>query len=124
MEKLKNCEIIIDIGVIENISGGNQEFDILFSTKTGEKFKLSFRYVWDMRYSTENGYLDRGTKFVREEEQKSSILLVENSEYLKYFENQVSGTLPVDELKNYILFDAIDTVVEVLSLDPPVFVAL
>ena len=120
MEKLKNCEILIDIEHIENISGGDQKFEILFSTKKRDKHKLKFNYVWDMRYSIENGYIERGSKFVRDEEQESSILIVEDSEYLKYFKSQISGTLPIDELKNYILFDAIDTVVEILALDPPI----
>ena len=31
MEKLVNCDIIIDIEFIESISGGNQEFETVFS---------------------------------------------------------------------------------------------
>jgi len=124
VEKLTNCEIIIDIGAIEQISGGNQVFEIVFSAKTGEKYKLLFNYVWDMRCATENAFFDRGSKFIRGEKQKNSVYLIENSDYIKYFESQVSGTLPIDELKNYILFDAVDTVVEVLTLNPPILEVL
>lgn len=40
---------------------------------------------------------------------------MENSEYIKYFERQSSDTRPIDEIKNYIIFDAVDTVIEVVT---------
>jgi hypothetical protein len=122
MEKLMNCDITIDIECIEMISGANQCFEIVFSTKDESKFKVVFDFVWDMRYSIENGYIDRASKFLHSEKEKSSVLLVEGSEYVKYFENQVSGTRPIDGIKDYILFDAVDTVVEVLTIREPMLV--
>ncbi len=44
---------------------------------------------------------------------------MENSEYIKYFEQQVSGTLPVDKLKEYIIFDKVDTVISALAFEDP-----
>ena len=122
MEKLVNCNIIIKIELIELISGGNQEFEVLFSTKDKEKYKITFNSVWDMRYSIENGYIDRFSKFSRNAKQESSVLMVENSEYIKYFEKQVSGTRPINNLKNYILSDTVDTVIEILTVSEPKFV--
>jgi len=124
MEKLVNCEIIVNIHEIELISGGNRQFEIGFLTEGKEHYKLIFDSVWDMRYSIEEGYIDRFYNISREIEQKSSVLLVENSDYLKYFEKQVSGTRPINKVKNYILFDAIDTVVEILTSKPAVLLKL
>lgn len=124
MEILKNCNIITDIESIDKISGGNQLYEVFFSTKDSIKYKLVFDYVWDLRCSIENAYIDRSTKFGHKESEKSSILLIENSQYIKYFEEQVSGTRPIIGLKNYILFDKIDTVMEVLTLKEPTLVKL
>ena len=124
MEKLVNCAIIMDIEFIERISGANEFFEVIFLSKDNVKYKIEFDFVWDIRCSIENGYIDRFANFVRDAKEESSILLVENSEYIKYFERQVSGTRPVDKLKNYILFDAIDTVVEILTIKEPVIVKI
>ncbi|MDR0298845.1 MAG: hypothetical protein LBI13_02015 [Streptococcaceae bacterium] len=119
MEKLINCDVFLDIHMIENISGGNQEFEILVILTDGRKVKLCFDPVWDMRYSIENGYIDRATKFEREEVKKSSVVEVKNSDYIKYFEGQISGTRPTKELRDFILFDKVDTVVELLTFEEP-----
>ena len=119
METLINCDIMIDIELIEMISGRNQSFEVKFLTKDKTKYKLAFDWVWDLRYSIENGYIDRFSKFIRGVEQESSVLLVENSKYIKYFESQVSGTRPVNDLKNYIIYDTVDTVIEVLTAKEP-----
>jgi hypothetical protein len=119
MEKLTNCSIILDIESIENISGGNQYYEILVLAKDKIKYKITFDFVWDIRCSIENGYIDRFTKFQREAKENSSVLLIEDSDYLNYFEKQLSGTLPINNVKSYILFDSIDTVIEVLALNEP-----
>ena len=41
MEILTNCNIIINIELIELESGGNQKFEIVFITKDKEKYKLT-----------------------------------------------------------------------------------
>lgn len=56
--------------------------------------------------------------------EKSSILLIQNSNYVTYFEEQVSGTRPIDELKDFILFDRVDTIIEVLTLKEPVLIKM
>jgi hypothetical protein len=120
MEKLVNCHIKLDIELIEKITGGNQELEVIFLTKDKKRHKIYFDCVWDIRYSIENGYIDRFSKFIRDVKEPSSMVLVEDSKYIKYFEQQASGTRPVDELKDYIMFDAVDTVVEILTLKEPV----
>ncbi|MBD5470023.1 MAG: hypothetical protein HDR19_02585 [Lachnospiraceae bacterium] len=124
MEILVNCNIMIDIEMIDNIQGGNQSYEIFFSSKDKSKYKIVFDSVWDLRCSIENAYIDRFSKFCHNEEQESSVLLIQNSDYIQYFEKQVSGTRPVSGLKDYILFDSVDTVMEILTLKEPILVKL
>jgi len=120
MEILKNCNIIIDIELIENITGSNQYFEVVFSNQNKEKYKMVFDFVWDMRYSIENGYIDRISKFVQGWKQESGVFLIENSKYIEYFESQVSGTLPTDNIKDYLIVDKTDTILEILTNKEPV----
>lgn len=127
MEKLTNCEIIIDIESIENISGGNQTFEVLFSTKEKQKCKLIFKQVWDVRWSIENASIDRFCELRKNLPEgliDNNIFVVENSEYIKYFERQVSGTRPVYNLKHYILYDNVDSTIDILTLNSPVLEVL
>ena len=120
MQNLKNCNFTLDIELIELISGGNQEFEIIFSTKNKEKYKIIFDFVYDMRFSIENASIDRFYEFRKclpEGLIENGIYIVENSEpeYFSYFEHQVYRTYPVDELKHYILSDNIYTTVDILT---------
>ena len=124
METLVNCNLIVDIASVDKVSGDNQMYEVYFTNMDNIKYKLAFDYVWDFRCAIENAYIDRATKFSHEEIQKSSVLQVQNSEYIKYFETQVSGTRPIDEIKDYILFDSIDTIIEFLTLREPVLIKL
>lgn len=123
MERLINCNIIIDIESIEMVSGAFEYFEIVFLTSDKTKYKIVFDSVWDLRYAIENAYIDRFSKFLRDAK-NSSVLMIENSDYVKYFESQVSGTRPTENIKNYILFDKIDTVIEVLTIEEPVLIKL
>ena len=123
MEKLKNCEIIMEIDMIEYISGANQHFEVIFLTKDKTKYKIILKWVWDMRYSVENASIERWSCFrtcLPEGLIHNSIYLVEDSDYIKYFEHQISGTYPTDKLKHYIFSDNVDTTLDVLMLEKPV----
>ena len=124
METLLNCDIVIDIERIDKIVAGNQSYEIFFSTTNRIQYKLIFDFVWDFRCSIENAYIDRASKFRHNERIKSSILLIQNSNFIKNFEQQASGTRPIDELKNYILFDCVDTIIELLTLKEPVLIKI
>ena len=124
MENLENCNIVIDIESIDKVSGGNQFFEVFFVSSDKIKYKIIFDFVWDFRCSIENAYIDRASKFCHHEREKSSVLLVKDSNYVKYFEEQVSGTRLTNDIKNYILFDSIDTVIEVLTLKEPVLMKI
>lgn len=124
MEKLVNCNIFVDIEIIDKISGGNQFYEVFFSTTDKINYKLVFDFVWDYRCAIENAYIDRFSKFCHNVEKESSVLMIENSDYVKYFQEQVSGTLPVDKVRDYLLFDTVDTVIEVLAVKEPVLVKI
>ena len=124
METLVNCNIITEIESIDNVSGGNQEYEVYFTSSDKEKYKLVFDYVWEFRCAIENAYIDRASKFNHAEIQKSSVLLVQNSQYIKYFGKQVSGTRPLDAIRDYIIFDSIDTIIEVLTVKEPMIIKI
>ena len=86
MEKLSNCDIVLDIKVIENISGANQYFEVTFICKDMKKCKLIFDHVWDMRYSIENASIERFSQFRKslpEGLMENNIYVVKDSEYIK-----------------------------------------
>ncbi|AEV69356.1 hypothetical protein [Acetivibrio clariflavus] len=127
MEKLKNCRIVIDIEEIESISCTNREFEVLLMSKDKKKYKIVFDYVLDMRYSIENASIDRFCNFrknISENLIDNSFFIVENSEYIKYFKNQVSGTIPADNITHYILFDKVDTVIDILTEKEPILLSI
>lgn len=49
---------------------------------------------------------------------------VKNLKYIKYFAKQVSGTRPLDEIKDYLIFDSIDTIIEVLTVKEPMLIKI
>ena len=122
MERLTNCNFNPDIWSIEYILGSYERFEIIFYTKNKEKYKIVFNHVWDMRYSIENASIERFYQFrkhLKEGIKESSVYLVEDSEYIKYFEKQVSGTRPINKLKHYIVSDDIDTTLDILTTKEP-----
>ena len=127
METLKNCDIFLDIEIIENITGGNEYFEVFFIATDKEKYKLVFDFVWDLRYSIENASIDRFCqirKCLPPDLVDNSIFTIENSKYIKYFEEQTSGTRHIEGLKHYILYDSVDTTLDVLAAIAPVLVKL
>lgn len=63
MEKLVNCEITVSIESIDKIIGSNQLYEIFFTSEEKRKYKIVFDFVWDIRFSIENAYIERASKF-------------------------------------------------------------
>jgi len=127
MQKLVNYDVIIDIDLIENITGANQYFEVFFSTKEKIRYKIVLEWVWDMRYSIENANIDRFHEFrtcLPEGLIDNGTFIVEDSEYIKYFEQQVMGTMPIDKLKHYIFYDTVDSVIDVLTEKKPIIIKI
>lgn len=122
MEQLTNCDFTLDIELIETIMGGNQEFSICFTAANAEKFRLDFDHVLDLRYSIESGYIDRFCRFrenLPDNLIPNDIYIVKNSDYVKYFQHQASGTYDDVLITHYLITDQIDTGVDILTLQPP-----
>lgn len=124
MENSINCNIIVKIDSIDKLEGSNQNCEIYITTVGGGKAKIVFKQVWDCRFAIENAFMDRASKIVHHEHERSSVLLITGSKYIRYFEKEVSGTRPINRLKDYILFDNVDTVVEILSNEEPALIMM
>jgi hypothetical protein len=122
MERLSAVDIAVDIHMIELISGADREFTVLFETKAKDRYHLVFDRVYDMRYAVENASIGRFYDFRRHTPHviwNTSLFMVENSEYIKYFEEQVSGTMPTDNLMHICICDDVDTTLDVLTDKAP-----
>ena len=108
----------VDIEWIQQFCGGDGECSLFFVDSSGQKGKLHFPCIYDFRYAIENAFISRYADVSREK--GTGFNIVEDSEYIKYFEYQVSGTRPIDDIKHYAIFDAMDTGIEVLATREPV----
>lgn len=82
--------------------------------------KVIFEHIYAYKYSNENGNIDRISKLINKEVLgKSSIYTIPNSEYIKEYKIQSSGTMPMENVVHYMLVDPIDTFIEVLSIKEP-----
>lgn len=121
MEKWNLYERIkIQIELIESFSGGNRECVVNFVDKQNRKGRLTFTNVFDFRYAIENAFIDRFSNIPKSIHGKNSIYIVDESDYKSDFENQVSGTIPVENIRHFIIFDVIDTGIEILTDQDPI----
>ncbi len=122
MELLKNSGFFSSIQMLTEITWDEGQLEITFQSTDKKQYKIFFKHVLDFRCSVENGYIDRFCRF-RENLAPSIIdnglYLVENSEYTAYFQKQACGTIPVDDIKDYLYADRVDTVIEILSGSEP-----
>jgi len=112
--------IEVEIELIESFSGGNRECTVYFVDKQNRKGKLAFTNVFDFRYAIENAFIDRFSNIPQNIHGKNSIYIVGESDYKSNFENQVSGTIPVDNIRHFVIFDVIDTGIEILTNQDPI----
>jgi len=127
MERLVNCDINIMIETIERITGGNRQFEIVLATRDDilsqpKWYKLCFNHVVALRYTIENGFLDRGVKLSRAVDNNSTVLIIENSELKQEFSREVAGTFKTDDIDCYFIGDNTDTIIEVLSIGKPTLI--
>jgi len=125
MEKVISYEKLnLDIEFIEELKGGNRDFVIYFSNTENNKFKLQFKDVLDIRYSVENGFIDRISTIPVDVLRNNRIFMVTDSCYLNNFIFQISGTMPTKNIKHYLLFDRVDTGIELLTTNEPTLTKL
>jgi hypothetical protein len=114
-------EIKTYIRHIYRFSGEGQECTVFFYDKTKRKYALHFDFVFDARYAIEDAFCSRVARRPWTDLGTSTgIYIVEDSDYLKYFEEQNCGVYQVNSFQHFILFDTIDTGIEVLTKGLPV----
>lgn len=119
LEILTNCDLLLDIELIECIISKDGLLEIYTVLNDKTPCVIYFDAVWDYRCSIEAACIERFSGFLRNTNHNSSILIVNNSEYVKYFTLQSSGTRPTAALVEYIVFDKVDCVISVLSENKP-----
>ncbi len=119
METLIKSEIVLNISHIKKITGGDRECIVNVDTKECGNVDIYFEHIWDCRYCIENGGIVRWEKLIRSEGIEGSFFEVEESDYIKYFQLQTGGTIPVDSLTDYLMSDELDTIFEVLAFRRP-----
>lgn len=107
-----NKDCIID-GVF--FSEGVLRVHISDSTKR----KIIFRNIYSYKYSNESGIIDRLSAIPIEILKKNRIFQVDDSNFAKDYEFQASGTRPMKEVRHFVIMDAVDTVIEILSVGDP-----
>lgn len=124
MEKwIQYDKMAIDAGSsIEKISFEKDQLVIGVKKGSIEK-NVIFEDIYAYKYSNESGIIDRVSKVPVEILRKNKVFLVEESDYLKEYEFQSSGTRPMEEVRHFVLLDGIDTVVEVLAMSEPKIVS-
>ena len=121
MEKWHSYEELnIDVYEITSYVGSIAIASINFTAKDKSKHTLFFENVLSLKYTTENGFINRLYNVPREVLRSNRIFVVEDSEYLKDFEYEVSGTIPIDDVRHFIIFDTIDTGIEILTTHKPI----
>jgi len=113
----KNIQLKIEM--IESFNGGNREVSLHFIDENRLNYSLFFGNVYDFRYAIENAFIDRFVNIPKETLSVNSIFTVTESEFLKNFEYQVSGTIPLTNIRHFIVCDSVDTAIELLTdLEP------
>lgn len=114
-----NCNFIIYIKEITNILGSDDHYEICVDTFDNKTNKIIFDHAVMMHYAVERAFLNRWPSFEHCEQEISSILKIENSRTIKQFEKQLKGSRSITGLKEYIIHDEIDSIIEVLTYDEP-----
>lgn len=107
------------IEIIKSFTGGNREVLLNFIDENKSNYSLLFDNVYDFRYSIENAFIDRFINVPRETLKKNSVFIVTESEFMKNFEYQVSGTVPMTNIKHFVVCDLVDTAIEILTNGEP-----
>lgn len=115
MEKIMHSGIEIDIEKILNIAGLPGDCEILVRTRDKEQYKIVFDFVLDLRCFFKEDQAERLSKMQRNDRVKSSVITIDNSEYLRYTEEESYGTIMVADLTDYMISDDTGYVVELLQ---------
>jgi hypothetical protein len=107
---------------IYRFSVGDHECTVFFYDKTERKYALHFGLIVDFRRVIDKAFSGRTASWAEAgPEQKNSVYIAEDSDYKKYFADQCCGIYPfVDDIRHFVLIDAMNTGIEVLADGDPV----
>jgi hypothetical protein len=107
---------------IEEIICGDRTSRIRFIDCNSKEGVLVFDCTYDLKYSTEDGFIVWISEIPKEVLRKNSIYVIDGSKYLEYFKHQTSGTLPLERMNvcHYVVLDVSATGVEILASKHPV----
>ena len=91
---------------------------LMVTTQQRRLEKIEFPYVYDFRYTLREVLVSRMANFTQDG--GTGIYLVKESSYLRYFEQQVSGTISLSDVKHYVILSASGYCAELLSPDEPI----
>jgi len=127
MQSLANCEIIMDIIEIEKITAANKILELDVFTKDEERYRFVFDSICCIRYSIENASLTRFLEFrnfLPENIVHNCVYIVMESDYIGYFLKHVDDKAQIDGLMHYIIYDNMDTKIDVLTNKRPVLIKI
>ncbi len=123
MEKLVPLNDMPNVEHITSASVLQGEAKIHFENFDKICYELHFPIVYDFRQCVEVAFIARKFEGNTEDRRKYSVFLVENSEWIKSFISSSDGVYGYNEGEylHYIIYDAIDTIIEIIATKPPLF---
>lgn len=121
MEKLISVPDSPRIEVITSALVLQQEAKIFADSFDGKKYEIYFPNIYDFRQCVEAAFISR--KFESDaDKQNFAVRTVENSDWIRSFIRSSCGVYGEKESDfiHYILFDSIDTIIEIIATKPPV----
>ena len=119
MESSHNTACVLDIIEICGVGMCGRTCNVLARTLQSELVRFVFEDVVECRSAGENTLAERASNMEHLEEKTSCFLEIRNSEYIQYVNRQASFSLPAEDLKDYIVFDWLGRVVEVVTSQSP-----
>ena len=122
MEKWKSYKDIAlssECEILEVLFNGRELF--IKVRDDGKHKKIYFEDVYAYKYVVEIGTMIRWDQLDKAGriEKGNWVFTVENSDYVKEFDEQTCGARPIDDVVHYVIMDP-DNVVEVLAVPKPV----
>ncbi|WP_305133670.1 hypothetical protein [uncultured Clostridium sp.] len=117
MEKLIDLLNLPEIKTITSTKVLQREAKIYFTDFENNNYEIYFPIIFDFRQCVEAAFISRNFNTKFSDEIKFSIYLVENSDWVNNFIKSSDGVYGenINDFKHYILFESIDTRIEVIT---------
>ena len=117
MEKLIDLLNLPEIKTITSTKVLQREAKIYFTDFENNNYEIYFTSIFDFRQCVEAAFISRNFNTKFSDEIKFSIYLVENSDWVNNFIKSSDGVYGenINDFKHYILFESIDTRIEVIT---------